>query len=119
LCGTHAIVDLTASPSNGTRWSCLCPDCYDPTPQSEEQGPGPRSTCLGYGATPEQAIAAWWEQVELAWEIDYLPNTVIAELSEQVNEERARTEGWALRKGVFDITNHYWGPSLGQIAGEP
>jgi hypothetical protein len=93
-CGTHATVEVSSTPSRGAGWCCLCTDCYDDTPVSDEQGPGARSTCLGYGATPEEAIAAWWEQVELAWDIDYLPNTLLAELSEQVGDEAERQRGW-------------------------
>ena len=95
-CGTHAVVDITASPRAETGWSCKCPRCYDPTSQSPDEEPSALATCLGYGATPEQAISSWWEMVERAWEIDYSPNALFAELSEQAGDEVDRQSGWML-----------------------
>jgi hypothetical protein len=91
-CGTHATVDITAAYEAKDRWSCLCTDCYDPTDH-----PGGRSETVGYGASPEEAIADWWAMVEQTWELDYEPVTLFAEISEQAGDEADRQEGWQLR----------------------
>lgn len=87
-CGTAATVDVTPARAEH-RWSCHCQRCYDGTEDS-----GSLSLLVGYGATPEQAIAAWWDLVENAWAINYLPNTLLVELSEQVGDESNRQSGW-------------------------
>lgn len=88
-CGTHATVDITAAYEAKDRWSCLCTDCYDPTDH-----PGGRSETVGYGASPEEAIADWWAMVEQTWELDYEPVTLFAEISEQAGDEADRQSGW-------------------------
>jgi hypothetical protein len=93
-CGTHAVVDTTPGRA-AERYRCGCPRCYDPTPG----GNSSRSFCEGFGATPEEAIADWWESVERVWDISYEPNTLIAELSEQAGDEADRQSGWLIEQG--------------------
>lgn len=88
-CGTNLVVDVSAAFTTTDGWSCHCPDCYDPSPE-----PSSASTCLAYGKTPEAAVAACWAMIEEAWEIDYLPVTLFADLSEQAGDEAERQEGW-------------------------
>ena len=87
-CGTNATVDITTARAEH-RWSCNCSRCYDPVEDS-----GSRSHAIGYGSDPEEAIATWWEMVEQAWEIEYLPVMLFAELSEQAGDEADRQSEW-------------------------
>ncbi len=106
-CGTHAAVDITADYTTTHRWSCICPRCYDGTEDS-----APRQQIIGYGATPDAALADWWEQTEDAWDVQVLPVSTLGELEQQIAAERARTTGWALRDGVFTNKDQWWGPTL-------
>lgn len=114
LCGTHLVVDVSAAFTTSDGWSCHCPDCYDPSPVSYEEGPGPRSTCLAYGKTPEAAVAACWAMIEEAWEVEYLPNnTLERDVWLQIAEERERTKGWKTRPSWLQPEKDVWfGPDL-------
>jgi hypothetical protein len=113
-CGANAVVDINGAGRAEHRWSCHCPRCYDGAEDSSGL-----ALLIGYGASPEDAISAWWEMVEQAWEIDYSPATIFSELDQQIAAERRRTEGWALRDGTFAPSDQWWGPSLARMAGEP
>jgi len=102
-CGTHAMVTLTGGDA-AHRWSCNCPQCYDP-----ESG-GLRKHCLGYGETHEDAIAEWWETVEVAWEIDYEPVTLVAELAEQVGDEADAQSLWVFSNESNDGAPRWFAP---------
>lgn len=106
-CGTHAVVDITAAYTAENGWSCHCPGCYDGTEDS-----GPRAQLIGYGKSPEEAIAAWWESAEQAWEIDYEPNPLFAAISEQAGDEADRQSGWVKTLAWLDMSRStdYWGP---------
>lgn len=97
-CGAQPVVDTTPALPSSYRWRCACPSCYDPTPRSDEQPASARSVCEGFGETAEQAISDWWVEVESTWCIDYLPNTLIAELSEQAGDEADRQRGWVIAR---------------------
>lgn len=99
-CGTYLVVDITEGDADN-RWSCKCPNCYDPTPE-----PSDKATCLGYGATPEAAYDEWWEQACDAWTVKQILdraglslNLLFADLSEQAGDEAERQEEWVWTGG--------------------
>lgn len=95
-CGTHAVIEILSWTRKQHRWRVACPRCYDPTPRSDDEGPAAAATCEGFGETADQAVSDWLCQAERVWDIDYLPNTLFAELSEQAGDEADRQEGWML-----------------------
>lgn len=96
-CGKTAVAQTTLALNDDCRWRCACPNCYDPTPRTEELGPDARCVCEGFGATLDEAIADWWEQAVEAWGvISLVPNTMLVEISEQAGDEADRQEGWML-----------------------
>lgn len=112
-CGTNAVVDITAAYTADDRWSCKCPNCYEGT-----QDAGSRAHCIGYGRDPEMAIAAWWERVEEAWELDYeltergVELTDVVALWRQVDAEVERQRGW----GRLTIDGKRWFGPVREVA---
>jgi hypothetical protein len=104
-CGTNAYVGITGV-GGSNAWRCHCPNCLDPSSESAI------ANLQGLGECPEDAIASWWSIVEEAWEIDYLPVTLLAELSEQVGDERDRQEGWVFSPAPRFDKGAWYGPEV-------
>ncbi len=110
-CGTHAVVDVTAAYTANDRWSCHCPNCYAPVEDC-----GQLDRLVGYGKDAESAIAAWWAAVEEAWELDYEPNLLFAEISEQAGDEADRQEAWLTREAPGFGAGVWFGPQLPEVS---
>jgi hypothetical protein len=95
-CGTHlTLSDELPAAALPYRYSLHCDRCYDGTDDSVG-----RATCLGHGATPEDAYTDWWEQACDAWDIVQMGwglVTLERDVWLQIVDERERVKGWSKR----------------------
>lgn len=103
-CGGH--VELT--PVSG-QWTAVCYDCYDGTEDA-----GERAHVAGHGNTPNDALWAWQDAHDEAWEVEWTPRTELEELDKQIAQESLRQLGWE-RRGVGRSIVFY-GPQRESVA---
>lgn len=73
------------------RWQALCRDCYDGTEDAGEV-----AHCVGRADTADEALWAWQDAHDEAWEVEWVLSDMFGELAQQVSEETDRQRGWSL-----------------------
>lgn len=94
-CGTFVVLSASQRWITNGGWDVICPTCYGPVEDS-----GDRDRVLGWGKTPDDALADWQEKHDEAWEVEWritqpnTPDELSASVLAQMAAERDRQRGW-------------------------
>jgi hypothetical protein len=100
-CGRAVSISDEGAPRD-KRWAALCYHCYDGTEDAVA-----RAHVIGRGATPHDALWAWQDMHDEAWEVEWHLADLPGEIAQQVSIEAERQRGWTKRcRGTGDLPEH-------------
>lgn len=110
-----SVMDDGPMPHYTSRWAAFCAECSGAGVYQGIKGTDDRAHVIGRGASMDEALWAWQDAHDAAWQVEWrLVDPPGVQLERQVNEEAERQRGWVVHPVATgrEYIPRYWQPAL-------